>query len=274
MSRPQQLVVDFELDANTFSAVPSTDYLRQTMLPPLSPVKSLEQMPSPMTRYGKKADGTARFGTEKRFRVASAQLSSDVMYNLPSTLANQNTVFGTSSRGDFAPKSSNSSGPATYDVSKSDLASSKSRTKHGMFQNSGYSSARLTFIHQLVTLIPAITFGVCTRQGLNLNTLSPGAVYNVEGVFKTGKDARVPISFNRDLRKPIFDPSAAINAEMYYPQLAAGKSVSFGFRHDPGKTAPRSPGAIYNVHETCDFRTGPAHTFGSSKTTRFGPVTS
>lgn len=230
----------------------SSDLLRSTgtgSLPPLSPIRTLEQLPSPSTRYGRKGDAAMRFGTERRFRMQHSPSASDVMYNLPPTSSASTIRFGSSGRTSLTPKSESSTGPASYNVNTAHAASSEARAK------------------------PGVGFGVCPRKGLGLNTPSPGAVYNVDGVYKTGKDSRLGTSFNCDYRKPLIEDCATRNAEMYCLQAPRRSGITFGSRHALSSPAPRSPGAIYNNHEIVDFRTGPSFSFGHSKTNRFGPIT-
>ena len=124
------LTVDVS-DDEQLGAVASTSYLRSTMLPTLSPVRTLEQLPSPSTRYGKKSDSATKFGTEERFRKRNTRSSSDVMYSLPTTMSTHTVLFGSGGRTDLTAKSSNGAGPASYDITRAHYASSATCAKPG-----------------------------------------------------------------------------------------------------------------------------------------------
>src|SRR3546814_20667457 len=112
MPRPQHLTVSTSYVSDHFCATAGSS------LPPLSPIKTLDQLASPSTRYGRKGDAAARFGTERRFRLQHSPSASDVIYNLPSTMSGSTIPFGSRGRPPLTHTAESSAGPASYDVNR------------------------------------------------------------------------------------------------------------------------------------------------------------
>ena len=102
-----------------------------------------------------------------------------------------------------------------------------------------------------------------------IKTPSPGAVYNTEGLFSSGSNKTIPISFNCDSRKPLSNECASANADMLWPKLPKGPSITIAGKLNKKSRFGGTPGAIYDVHKKMDFRTGPSFSFGRSKAARF-----
>lgn len=115
----------------------------------------------------------------------------------------------------------------------------------------------------------AFRFGGAPRQSMAEKTPSPGAVYNTDGLFSSGSNKTIPISFGTDVRRPLDGVPASQNADMLWPALPKGKSVSIGKKLNKKSRFGGTPGAIYDVHKKVDFRTGPSYSFGRSKAARF-----
>jgi hypothetical protein len=199
--------------------------------------------PSKMcTRYGMTRSPEPQFGGEERFRWQSADNPADVSYKIPELGASKSTVFGTSLRAEAASKNASTTGPGSYNVEKSYNA------------NSEYP------FHA------APRFGAAARESMAMKTPSPGAVYDTGKIFKNGPDKNIKISFNCDQRKPLFNPSASANADMLWPVLPKGPSISMAKRLKTRTKGDRTPGAIYNV---LNKSSAPSFSFGRSKASRF-----
>jgi hypothetical protein len=135
----------------------------------------------------------------------------------------------------------NSTGPGSYDVSQS------------FSFNSEYNTPRHS------------RFGVAPRQSMAMKTPSPGAVYNVDRQYWNGPEKTGGISFNCDSRKPLNGEAAGANADMMWPKLKTGPSVTMGARFQKKNPGESGPGAIYDVHKIVNFKTGPSFSFGNSK---------
>jgi len=202
-----------------------------------------------VTRHGRAHSPEASFGHETRFQWQGAQFVSDVAYKLPDTKMTKSAVFGTSARqgmdDENADAKKRSTGPGSYNI------------EHCYGFHSEYNKK------------PAYRFGGATRQSMDMKTPSPGAVYNTQEVYRTGKDKGIKISFNCDSRKPLYNESAASNADILWPKLPQGTAVSIGKRLKVKGLGHDTPGAVYEVHKIVNFKTGPAFSFGKSKASRF-----
>lgn len=65
-----------------------------------------------------------------------------------------------------------------------------------------------------------MTFGTASRESMELMTASPGVLYNVDGVFKTGTvKGKILPGFNLDTRKPLAGNLKSTTTAMYSPVL-------------------------------------------------------
>jgi hypothetical protein len=222
--------------------------------PQKSPPKSASSPSKPssapfVTRYGVSTSPEPHFGNEERFSWQKAQFVSDVVYQLPDAKEKRGVMFGTSARGgmdDLNPDAKKrSTGPGSYHI------------------ESCYNSIS-EYPHHA-----AYRFGAAARQSMDMKTPSPGAIYNTTELFKNGKDRNIKISFNRDNRMPLNGQPAGVNADMLWPKLPKGTSVTIGKRLKYKSMGADTPGAIYDVHKVVGFKTGPSFSFGKSKASRF-----
>jgi hypothetical protein len=174
------------------------------------------------------------------------------MYELPSMNSGMGARFGTETRkgmDDVNPDAKKrSTGPGSYQI-------------ESCYDNYSDYPSRLCY-----------KFACAPRQSMALKTPSPGAIYNTEGLYSSGSDKTIPISFNKDSRRPLSNACASANADILWPKLPSGPAITIA-----GKLNKKShfggggtPGAIYDVHKKVDFRTGPSFSFGRSKASRFG----
>ncbi|CAM9626435.1 unnamed protein product, partial [Discosporangium mesarthrocarpum] len=166
------------------------------------------------TRFGNREGGGTNFGSEERFLWQKPQYASDALYNVPSGLVDRPFSFGFSTREDWRKILEN----------LKDLHN----------PNAGPGNYRVGNEHELLSDCPSrrdITFGQSVRGGMALSTASPGVLYNVEGVLRTGPDkGRIFPGFNLDSRKPLADNLNSTTSAMYSPQLPKGGrgAVYFG----------------------------------------------
>jgi len=203
-----------------------------------------------VTRYGAVAEQVVKFGSEERFQWQKAKFVSDVCYELPIEQARKSVVFPADPKKplvDNPDAAKNATGPGSYDVSKGFNVYSE-YTNHG-----------------------AGKFSVAQRQSMDMKTPSPGPVYNIEKCYSNGPDHGMPVGFNLDSRKPLYDGEAAgANADPVYPQLPKGTSVTIGKRFT--SKMKKNPSPSYDPYKYMTFQTGPKYTFGAGKANRWGPV--
>ena len=99
--------------------------------------------------------------------------------------------------------------------------------------NAGPGSYRVVENMELSSEMPAhpgIKFPTSERPDMNMKTLGPGPIYELEGKFRYGKDSKVLPGFNLDHRKPLVE--SATDA-MYHPPLSKGTSVTIKQRRVP-----------------------------------------
>lgn len=194
------------------------------------------------TRYGITGSPEPQFGGEERFRWQKAMNPSDVSYKIPEIGVSKSTVFGNSLRNSSMGSKGCGAGPGSYSVERSFNC------------NSEYP------VHS------APRFSAAARESMAVKTPSPGAVYNTSKVFRNGADKNIKISFNCDQRKPLFNAAASSNADMLWPKLPKGTSVTMGKRLKTKSKGEGTPGAIYNV---MNKSSSPSFSFGRSKASRF-----
>jgi hypothetical protein len=192
-----------------------------------------------MSRYGMTQAREPTFGVAERFRGDGSE-KWDLMYQNSGSLKDNGTKFskGKQIADVDMPASINAS---AYDVNRGFRASSEFRPSR--------TSKFLT----------------APRKGMDLNTPSPGSVYDTEEWYSKGCDKRLKISFNCDHRRPLHYDTPTTNVEFVNPELPKGVSKSFGKRLSPKKPTVITPGAIYDVHHVKTFKTGPSFSFGGSK---------
>lgn len=220
-----------------------------------SPSRSMSPKKSPkkqVTRYGPIKEIQPKFGTEERFAWQNAKNTNDVVYNLPEMKMNRSITFASSLRlglSDDNPDSKkNSTGPGSYDVSSSFNALSTIPRKN------------------------ANRFGGAPRQSMAMKTPSPGAVYNIEHLYKDGPQKPNGIGFVNASRDPLYGSSNGANADLFFPKPSTGPEITIAARFKPKQLGQPVPGAIYEVHKKLDFRTGPAFSFGRGKSSRFKEI--
>ena len=202
-----------------------------------------------VTRHGVSSPTSPIMGGETRFQWQNALNASDVMYELPSMNPGKGFMFGTGTRGgldDENPdRKKNSTGPGSYQV-------------EGCYDSiSEYPTRR------------AFRFGGAVRQNMAMKTPSPGAIYNTEGLFSSGSNKNLPISFPCDVRRPLGNECASKDADMLWPKLPKGPSITIAGKLNRKSKSNDTPGAIYEVHKIVNFKTGPSFSFGKSKASRF-----
>lgn len=210
----------------------------------LSPSKSDKFI----TRYGPASPPSPSFGSELRFTWQSGGKGSDVMYDMPDMNPGNGFQFGSGTRrgmDDNPDAKTRSTGPGSYHAEQCYNFSSEYPAHSGF------------------------RFGGAPRQSMAVKTPSPGAVYNTEGLYSSGSNKTIPIGFGTDVRRPLDGVPASQNADMLWPTLAKGKSVSIGKKLNKKSRFGGTPGAIYDVHKKVDFKTGPSFSFGRSKASRF-----
>jgi len=211
------------------------------------------------TRYGLKKGGNVFVAQEERFIWQKPPNDYDAFYTLPSALSTKDgTAFGSSTREDWE---------ATY-KNKRD----SNNPNAGPGQN-GYPNDRKLSENPNV---PNVRFGYERRLFIDCNKLAPGPKYDLDGVFKHGRDCRIKISFNKDQRKPLSD-STSTDA-LYAPKMRKGPSITIGTRRKEKKLGLgefQSPGPIYDLYKygfgsnlKCG-RTGPSYSFAASRAPRF-----
>ena len=105
------------------------------------------------------------------------------------------------------------------------------------------------------------------RPSMDLKTLGPCPVYELEGKFKHGKDTQLQTGFNIDHRKPLVD--SATDA-MYHPSLQKGVSCTIKKRHEPSLlklSAMRNGPAPHDydvIGASAKLQRQPSFTFGKS----------
>lgn len=193
---------------------------------------------------------------EQRMKWQKPTSDHDAFYNLPGCLETIAAPFGSSTRADWEGTMKNKrdtmnpyAGPGNYDTSDvTPLSTCRSA--------------------------PNVKFGFANRS-IDHDNKVPGPEYTIAGIYRMGGLDRLKdtgIGFNKDHRKPL--QGHATDAS-YFPKLQAnctggliGQKLKQGGGWDNAK---KSPGPIYNIAKY-DFRTGPVHSFGTSKSSRFtGP---
>ena len=118
-----------------------------------------------------------------------------------------------------------------------------------------------------------ITFGQSVRQPLGPKTPSPGSIYNLEGLFRNGRDKTIPISFPTDVRKPVINETSGASVDLLFPEIRSsspkqsiGKRIN---RKDAFKAKVNALAYTYEVEKYRNFKTGPSFTFGKSRVPRF-----
>lgn len=184
-----------------------------------------------VTRYGAIKQTQPKFGTEKRFKWQDAQFSSDVAYEIPDMKMSKSVVFSGAARGgalDGNPDAKKrSNGPGSYDPGECFDFLSEYRVKQ------------------------ASRFSCAARQSMAMKTPSPGAVYNIEGVYWNGPEKKEGIGFGNSSRKPLTSSSNSADADLYMPKYNTGKAITIAGRPSQKKLATPVPGAIYDVHVSC-----------------------
>ena len=201
---------------------------------------------------------------EGRFKWQDPINDFDAFYSLPSTIDHKTAVFGSSTRSDWENTWMNK--------------------KDGMNPNAGPGQNGTPNDRQLSDYPnPAtVKFGHCVRPDMSAEYgyRSPGPKYDLEGVFKHGKDTKkLKIGFNKDHRKPLYEGTDT--DAQYFPQLRKGLSVTMAGRRKEKKLGlgeSQSPGAIYNMQKYCfggNLTSGdpifknPSFSFGKSRAPRF-----
>jgi len=205
------------------------------------------------TRTGNHMGNNTFFDNEVRFTWQDPPNEFDAFYTLPSAIGRKATGFGSSTRADWEGTTINkadgnnpNAGPGNYRTGNEQVALSTSRNP------------------------PKVKFSISTRPSMNMNTPSPGPAYNVDGVYSNGPSSgKIKVGFNKDQRPPLADNGKSRTDASYWPKLAKGRSITIASRMKARALEVKSPGPIYDVAKY-GFRTGPKHTFGASRSSRFG----
>lgn len=164
------------------------------------------------TRFGRTQGHNQFFNKDKRWPTKKGDVGAP-QYLLKPLRSEQETQFGSSTREDWGrimgliPKTNPNAGPGSYRVVENMEMSSMMPTQ------------------------PRVKFANAARPSMALGTLSPGPVYEVEGIFKNGPTGgKIKPGFNLDHRKALVD--SATDA-MYHPQLGKGLSCTLKARRVP-----------------------------------------
>jgi len=201
----------------------------------------------PVTRYGPIKGSPSKFLTEERFAWQKAKFQSDVVYDLPSATMTRSVVFSSGLRSgmdDNPDAKKRSTGPGSYNTGPC------------------YDKCSNWLVHH------AARFGAAPRESMAIKTPSPGAVYNIEKTYYTGPDKGKAISFNCDQRKPLYN-GGNTDADMLWPSLPKGPSITFGKRISVKEKGSDTPGAVYSYNMKSN---APSFSFGRGKGDRFAQV--
>lgn len=193
--------------------------------------------PKANTRHGYTSGSTTRLDMgEERFMWQRPPNEFDAIYKVKLDRQVRDLHFGTSTREDWKSTMINkrdsfnpNAGPGSYKRDKEFLISSEAINKE------------------------APRFQDAPREGMALKTCTPGPIYNIEKVYKRGKEESLGVSFGRSKRKNLHEGSAA--DALYAPKVDRPDfAVSFGagdrFHYEPKFSLTMStPGPIYNVND-------------------------
>ena len=203
-----------------------------------SPADSPARANSPyISRYGVSRGREPTFGIGSRFNSGDKD-NWDMIYDLPGSL---NTTNG-----------SKFSKSKLYDIEMKlpTINTSIYETESGYAMSSD-------FIRHA-----SCKFSAAPRKGPELDTPSPGNVYQTDGHFTRGSDTSIKVSFNCDQRPPLHYDTITSNVEYMPLDLPKGVSMTLGKKLPGRKPVTVTPGAIYDVHKTRTFKTGPSYSFG------------
>mmetsp|Transcript_56609 Transcript_56609/g.111846 ORF Transcript_56609/g.111846 Transcript_56609/m.111846 type:complete len:301 (+) Transcript_56609:158-1060(+) len=199
-------------------------------------------------RTGLKLGDNRYFSKDKRWREKDDDVGAP-QYLLKPMRSERESAFGTSTREDWGrimgliPKTNPNAGPGSYRIVETMVLSSEMpRQATFRFPNSA-------------------------RPSMDLKTLGPGPVYELDGKFKHGKDTKISTGFNLDHRKPLVD--SATDA-MYHPPLSQGVSCTIKKRREPSLlrlNAMRSGPAPHDydvVGSSARLQKQPSFSFGKS----------
>ena len=200
----------------------------------------------PVTRYGQIGNNSIKFGNEERFAWQKARFSSDTQYELPTSMMQRASRFGTANRKPLNDNENGTTGPGSYNPEK------------------GYEVISEKVYHG------AQRFGGAARESMVMKTPSPGPVYNVGQTYYNGPDKTLAIGFNQDHRKPLnTGDTASKDADMFLPKPTYGTARSIAGKLKRKEKGSDTPGAIYNIVRT---NRGPEFSFGRGRGDRFYPT--
>lgn len=201
-----------------------------------------------ITRYGPNSQSTVSFAQEERFAWQKPKFQSDVVYDVKPEYTGRTVLFPGSVR---VPLDENpdakkrSTGPGSYDVGAAADHLSDYIKKGGQ------------------------RFSSATRESMVMKTPSPGPVYTFEKVYYRGPEKSQPISFNCDSRKSLA-PSTNTDADMLWPALPKGPSITIAKKLPRKEKGSDTPGAHYKIKQ--NFQTGPSFSFGKGRGDRFTTI--
>lgn len=181
-----------------------------------------------VTRYGPVKFPDTKFGGEERFQWQKSKSTNDVAYDLPEMKMSRSIVFSQATRkgmDDENPDNKKrSTGPGSYEYS-------------GCFDHISEYAVHV-----------ANRFPCAARQSMAQKTPSPGAVYNIEKTYYRGPEKPLAVGFPTSARRPLFNPSAAANADMFIPRTDYGPGKTIAGRPSGKKYFDQAtPGCIYDV---------------------------
>ena len=201
-----------------------------------------------ITRYGPNSQSTVSFAKEQRFAWQKAKFQSDVNYDIKPEGAGRTVLFSGALRepaDDNPDAKKRSTGPGSYDIQNAPNFLSDYIMKGGQ------------------------RFSSAARESMAAKTPSPGPVYTIDGCYYRGPEKSIPIGFNCDQRGP-FSKSSKVDADMVWPTLSAGPSITMGKRLPRREKGADTPGSHYKIRQ--NFQTGPSFSFGSGRGDRFSRI--
>jgi hypothetical protein len=204
------------------------------------------------TRFGEKDGHNIFMEKEERFRWQKVSGKADCFYDVPTELGGNPISFGNSTRSDWESTRVNkrdiynpNAGPASYTIKNEAKLLSTMRTIRGG------------------------PMGNAKREGMGTKTIGPGPAYDITGIYRNGPSGKKPVSFGKDKRKPLHSGSGVDAIYVLKFPKSPGVKISPLRKAQSYSIKSTTPGPIYDVDRTFNFKTGPTYSFGASKAPRF-----